>query len=103
MRHAATDCPYCRRQLDASTDPRGDARPSAGDATLCAYCGQLLIDADDELRLRRPTAEEVEEAEGSPGFGEARRLVLAAIAARGATTEGVTTQRTRADGGRRAL
>lgn len=83
-RHAQTDCPSCGSPLDASSHPTDNAaRPAKGDGTLCAYCGALLIYADDELHLRRPTAEEVDEAESLPQFQDARRQVLANIARRG--------------------
>ena len=48
-----TQCPECRRFLNAATSIEGkrigQAEPDPGDFTLCAYCGSLLrFDADDE-------------------------------------------------------
>lgn len=35
-------CPSCRKKLDGFTAVQPETRPSPGDATVCAYCGELL-------------------------------------------------------------
>jgi hypothetical protein len=37
-RHAATYCPSCHKCLDASTHPKGNAKPKPGDVSVCMYC-----------------------------------------------------------------
>lgn len=53
-------CPACDLLLDAASDPRGEAIPQPGDATLCIHCGFIGV-FDDDLTIRRPTAAEQEE------------------------------------------
>lgn len=36
-------CPRCRRRLDAATCATGDARPEAGDVSICIGCALYLI------------------------------------------------------------
>lgn len=62
----------CGKQLDACS---GDNRPSPGDATLCIDCGSLNFFGDD-LRLRKPTDEEMLEAAADPGIQRLRRAII---------------------------
>jgi hypothetical protein len=54
QRLAKTCCPVCRAQLDAASDPEGDATPKPGDYSVCAYCVAVLrfvVDPSDALSL----------------------------------------------------
>src|SRR5258707_1048262 len=42
-----SDCPSCRKPLDAATGINGDVRPAPGDVTVCLYCGHIMVFADD--------------------------------------------------------
>lgn len=55
-----TPCPTCGYAIDAATLLNyGDARPAAGDLSLCLNCGALLIfDGPDVNAIRRITPEE---------------------------------------------
>jgi hypothetical protein len=54
-------CPTCGAVLDRATSATGEqATPSAGDITLCLYCGHLLEFGPD-LKLREPSAEHLRE------------------------------------------
>lgn len=58
-------CTRCGKKLDgASGQGRG---PEPGDFTLCIECGAVNV-FDDELRLRKPTAEESADALGDDGI-----------------------------------
>lgn len=35
-------CPACDHFIDAATDAFGEAKPSAGDLSVCMYCGAYL-------------------------------------------------------------
>jgi hypothetical protein len=49
-------CPFCYQQLELASPCVADGRPpEAGDCTVCIYCGELCVLADD-LTLRRWTA-----------------------------------------------
>lgn len=56
----AEPCARCGRLLDAATAVGDDLRatPSPGDATICAYCGELYV-LDAVLNLRPPTEAEI--------------------------------------------
>jgi len=63
-----TPCPKCGAKLDASGSFETAERPTAGDVSLCAYCGVVLIFADD-LTQRPATLAEIEDIEkNSPEF-----------------------------------
>lgn len=42
-----TPCPNCGKRLSAATDPRGVARPSVGDYTVCIGCASVFVFGDD--------------------------------------------------------
>ena len=71
-------CPYCGEELNAATDTDGDARPSEGDVSLCAYCAGLLV-FDAEGKLRLPTDAELVELRRDPAVVWARQNLLAWI------------------------
>lgn len=58
-------CPSCMATLDARTGI--DARPKPGDASICIECKTLLI-FDENLRLRRPTEEEIIQVRKVPEY-----------------------------------
>ena len=49
-----SNCPVCDADIDAAT---GEAEPSDGDVTICAYCCSLLF-FNEDLTLRTPTHQE---------------------------------------------
>jgi hypothetical protein len=51
-------CLHCDKIVDAATNIKDDNGPTPGDATVCIYCGHLMI-FDDALRLRNPNSEEM--------------------------------------------
>jgi hypothetical protein len=52
-------CPTCNEVLDAATrSDGGDAMPSAGDYSVCFYCGSFLTFLPD-MQLRLLSVEEV--------------------------------------------
>lgn len=53
-------CPMCGAHLDAHTDALNplDPDPVPGDVSVCFYCAGILKFGDD-LRLRRPTVDEL--------------------------------------------
>lgn len=55
-----TPCPACGYVIDAATLlTYGDARPAAGDLSLCLDCGALLVfDGPDVGSIRRITPDE---------------------------------------------
>lgn len=67
-------CPWCHQKLDAAmaADPSDpDATPSPGDATVCIYCAQVLVFADD-LTLRAAMPGEIPM---TPALRRAQELV----------------------------
>ena len=39
----ATHCPACGMRLDAASAVIGDAKPRAGDLSICVYCATMLL------------------------------------------------------------
>ena len=63
-------CPSCSRQLTGATaigqgDKPSDNRPKRGDATICIYCGALLVFTRG-LKLRHATEDERREIGAMP-------------------------------------
>lgn len=58
-------CIECGKLLDGASavDDEGRIQPSPGDATICIYCGHLMV-FDEKQRLRNPTREEMIEFAG---------------------------------------
>jgi len=56
-------CPACIREIDGATSADGkDAKPAAGDVSVCLYCGTLLrFIAVDPLRCRIMTEQDCKE------------------------------------------
>lgn len=73
-------CPGCGAVLTASSNPNADdpdqriAEP--GDVSVCFYCGQFMVIADDGS-LRLPTPKEADEIADDADSQEARAKVLA--------------------------
>jgi hypothetical protein len=63
-----TICWHCDRPLDAAT-PAGEdeGAPQPGAVSLCLYCGAVAI-FGEELALRSPTKEELEDMEKDAEF-----------------------------------
>lgn len=57
-------CANCN-ELNDRASTFYDATPNPGDFSLCAYCGHLMVFADD-LTLRNPTDAEMQEMAGDP-------------------------------------
>ena len=45
-------CPTCEKKMDGFTAMEKGTRPSAGDFSVCAYCGEIII-FTDALELRK--------------------------------------------------
>ena len=58
-------CLNCGQRLDACSAVGADAAPSPGDATVCFYCGHLMV-FDVDLSLRHPTDKELHDMAGDP-------------------------------------
>ncbi len=65
-------CCECGYQMDACS---GHSKPSPGDLSLCVRCGSLNF-FDDDLRLRRPTDDELFEAAKDPTIQRMRRAIM---------------------------
>lgn len=50
-------CWNCGKAVDAATPLESDADPVPHDVTLCIYCGEWNVFADD-MMLRKPTEQE---------------------------------------------
>lgn len=73
-------CPTCKFQLDGFTHAgTGYATPKPGDASVCAYCAELL-EFDEGLELVYVTAETMEEV--GDALTAARQAALLLIAKR---------------------
>lgn len=69
-------CPSCGKLLDGATQlvsDDGATSPTSGDVTICLYCANVAVFADD-LTLRKPTPVEDKEFTRNP------RLMLAKMA-----------------------
>jgi len=65
------NCTNCGKLNDVATDSSGSGcTPSAGDLSVCFYCGHLTVFADD-LTLREPTDDEIVELAGLPELVDA--------------------------------
>lgn len=51
-------CPKCKAKLTGASDPDGQAEPSAGSLSVCAYCGALLI-FNHDLTMREATRDDL--------------------------------------------
>ena len=73
---APSACPCCGRKLDGATKTHGERKrgPKAGDLSLCVYCGEMLIFADDSY-LREPTDEELVAVMLSPVWPEVEAMI----------------------------
>lgn len=67
-------CLDCGKKLDAATSSTDDSSPSAGDVTICFYCGHVMVFAAD-LTLRAPTDTEMYEIAGDKQLLQAQRLL----------------------------
>jgi hypothetical protein len=66
-------CCECGKRLNGAAGPR---EPRPGDLLLCIGCGSLNVFGED-LRLRRPTDDEMFEAARTSSVQEVRRIILA--------------------------
>lgn len=57
----SSPCTHCGKMMNDATSLDGDEdyRPEPGNVTLCIYCCNIMVYADD-LTLRDPTAAEIE-------------------------------------------
>lgn len=66
-------CPSCDARVDGWSGPRG-SQPKPGDLSLCAYCGEISVYGDDNLR--KPTKRELRQLAG--GEVEAMQRIVKA-------------------------
>lgn len=61
MSHAIREqgCPYCGYKCNRTDDVDGDAKPHAGDVSVCFRCTEISF-FDSDLNLRRPFPIELE-------------------------------------------
>ena len=59
----ASPCLSCGKRNDATTSCFGDNVPSAGDVTVCFYCGHIMV-FNNDLTLRNPTNAEIRHIAG---------------------------------------
>jgi hypothetical protein len=78
--HAATECPVCKAELDASDGLPGE-RPSPGDYSICCYCAAILRFGEGlELTAMSPSdmaalpVADREELEGHAGLMRSAKL-----------------------------
>jgi hypothetical protein len=70
-------CPHCGQLITGWGSAVGE-RPSAGDASICAYCGVLAV-YTDTLALRLPTSDELTELLADPDIHKAMLDAMLAI------------------------
>lgn len=72
----AQACPVCKYTLDAATDPKSNAQPAPGDATVCINCASFLMFGEG-LTLREMSLEEVAncDVDTLSGLKNARRHI----------------------------
>lgn len=63
VRTRQNHCIECGELLDGATAVDGEGEPNSGDATICIYCGHIMV-FDENQRLRNPTREEMIELAG---------------------------------------
>lgn len=51
-------CPGCGKRIDAATSIDGEASPTPGDVTVCAFCASVLM-FEPGLSLRRVSDQEL--------------------------------------------
>lgn len=66
-------CLSCGAEMTAATNVNGNDMPEVGDATVCLYCGHLMIFALG-LALRQPTDQEIVELAGNANLLKAMRV-----------------------------
>lgn len=68
-------CLNCGKELDAASHYKSKrARPRPGNATVCLYCGHLMV-LDKDMRLRAPTDAEVLELAGDIEYLRTQRFI----------------------------
>jgi hypothetical protein len=73
-RMPACPCLHCGKVVDAGMNVINERRPGPGDYSICAYCGHLMVFAED-LMLREPTNAEIDAIAGDPVLVRATELV----------------------------
>jgi hypothetical protein len=82
MKWEDNHCPVCKHLLDAVTCTNGpeSTKPYPGNPSICMYCGEITVFADD-LSMRKPTGAEMVEFMTDPNW-EILRAALRFIAQR---------------------
>ena len=75
-RTKVSKCLSCDRMLDGATTWDTESAPQAGDATVCCYCGHLMIFGDD-LALRQPNDDEIVALAGDKRLLMAQKVTAA--------------------------
>lgn len=66
------NCPRCGSHPDKYTAITPGTFPEQGAATICLYCGIVLVFTGNELNVRAATSEEISEFENYEGYWEMR-------------------------------
>lgn len=67
------DCPQCGSPNNSHSGPRPGVRPTAGDVSVCFYCGQMCIYID-ETHMRPATAAEERQLARDRGIRRIHKL-----------------------------
>lgn len=80
---SASNCLRCKAALPCATSlTELGARPSAGDVSICLYCGNIAVFTGRGVELRTPTFDELAELASDPDVRRTVNAVRAQIAAR---------------------
>jgi hypothetical protein len=73
----ASLCPYCGNVVDGATAINHYDKPTPGNPSVCIWCIEVCV-LDDQLRLRRPTVQELIDLQTStvwPTIEEVRKAI----------------------------
>ena len=68
-------CPHCGKLMEAATSVGPRHVPQQGDIALCIGCTAILV-FDHDLKVRQPTADELEGIAASQTVMQAQRTLI---------------------------
>lgn len=70
------NCPHCEAPVNRSSEVIGKQRPpKPNDICMCAYCANVSF-VDNDMNLRKPTAEEEQQLANDPVVSGMRKTIL---------------------------